>query len=117
MASLKALRVLLLPPLCKWWCRFKCDSSLIGLVSGGVCVSALFSQLRNSRVAVCQEMAVNYLFAQRDQQTERQCQGAPARSSVCRVSCGAQWTLTDLEQIASVKEQIAHTPLRTTIVC
>lgn len=52
-----------------------------------------------------------------DQQTEWQCQGAPARSSMCRVSCGIQWTLTDLE-LASVKEQIAHTPLRiSTIVC
>lgn len=71
-----------------------------------------FSLFRTSRVAVCQEMAVNYLFAQCDQPTERQCLGAPARSSVCRVSCGVQWTLTDLEH-ASVKEQIAHcTPLQ-----
>lgn len=34
--------MLLLPPLFKWWCRCKCDWFLIGLVSGGTCVSALF---------------------------------------------------------------------------
>lgn len=99
-------RLLLLPPLFKW-----CVSSLIGLESGGTYVSALFQSVQKLPVAVCQERAVNYLFAQSDQQAEQQCQGAPARSSVCRVSCGVQWTLTDLE-CASAKEQIAHTPLQ-----
>lgn len=111
--------MLLLPSLCKWCCRLKCDSSLIDLVSGGINVSALFQSVQKLGVAVCQEMAVNYLFAQPGQQTEWQCQGAPVRSSVCRVSWGVQWTLTGLER-ASVKEQITHTPLRrvrSTILC
>lgn len=96
--------------------------SVIPSMCSGILVASVsvlcFSQFRNSWVAVCQEMAVNYLFAKHDQQTEWQCQGAPVRSSVCRMSRGVQWTLTDSEH-ASVKEQIAHTPLRrvSTIVC
>lgn len=61
-----------------------CDSSLMTLVSAGVC--QCFVSVQELRVAVCQEVAVNYAFAWRDQQTEWQCQGAPVRSSECPVA-------------------------------
>lgn len=45
-----------------------------------------FVSVQELRVAVCQEVAVNCLFTWGDQQTEWQCQGAPARSSECPVA-------------------------------
>lgn len=112
-ACLQDLCVLLLPPLFKWWCRFKSDSSLIALASA-VSVLCFSSGARGSSLpGGGSELPVRMAWP-----ADRMAvSGCPCE--VKWVSCGIQWTLTDLEH-ASVKEQIAHTPLRgirITIVC
>lgn len=100
--------VLLLPPLFKWWCRFKCDSSLMGLVSGGTCVSALFQSAQKlpSRVAVCQEVAVNYLFA------VWPAGRTAAAGCPCEVKCvqGVLWRSVDLDRLGACRCQRANRP-------
>lgn len=102
---LVGFRVLLLPPLFKWCCRFKCGSSPIALLSA---VSVLCfgsgapgSSLPGggSELPVCTAWPADRMAVS----------GCPCQ--VKWVFCGLQWTLTDLE-CASGKEQIAHTPLR-----
>lgn len=109
--ALQDFWVLLLPPLFKWWCRFTCVSSLIGVVSGGTYVSALFQSVQNlpgsslpgdgSELPVC---------------TVRPADRTAVTGCPCEAKCvqGVLWRSVDLDRLGACQCQRANCPLHTT---